>query len=366
MNFHQLFLFLFIFSFVATVSRAEAVIVLKSKNKHVLLYLDGLKTKKGAYFVAIDFYGQKKALVEIKRVAQTKAIGVIKFGVVSPKWSLEAMSQKKAIAVSKKIKKRLLLAEKKKELEWKLEEKKRLAERKKELKRKLATSEGGEMLGDLSEDNSLQSEEVLSYDSPAPEPDPALQSAQKYYDRKDLSDGIKRFVIGVSPFVAYSFMNVTPLGAQPKYLMSGLNTGASFFFELALNRFMSVQWNLGYNWFRVGADEDKCGISGGCNINIHYGTMAGHLKLSLVEFYSHRFWLTLGGELLQPLLYSNNILTKNSFSPFHGKLGGGLGLDLRWGAFVMPLSILGHVYIPPTQTTLTSTVSAQIGFAYRF
>lgn len=424
--------FLMSFGLLLSVPGAEAVIVLKTKNKHALIHLEGLKTKKGAYFSITDLQGRKKGIVRIKRVARTKAIGVVKYGSIAKEWSLEPMSREKAVAIREKAqdrvdriarlqkekikrklvqqkwlekkklrqrrlaqerkqqKKRLaekrlfqkLLAQERKRQKKQLAEKrlaqrqlaqqKKLAKKKKALRRKLASYQEEELVIDLPENNFPQSEEVLSYAENLDSADKAQDSANgdkegETYEMTDLPiENPKQFVVGFSPLVEYNLMKITPPRNQPGYLMSGLGFGGSVLFDFSLNRFIGAEALLGYKRFAVSAGEEKCGEKGGCASLIHYLSLSGYLKLNLAEFSGHKFWLAGGGSLMQPLAYSNNILTKGSFSPIHGTLGGGLGVDFDWGDFVIPVSLRGAVYMPPTKTTLTATVGAQIGFAYKF
>ena len=430
-------------------SSVRAMTILKTRSKQALIHLDGVQTKKGAYFEVLNLYGKKKGVVQIKRVSETKAIATLKYGSMAKSWSLEPTSEIRVVAVLKKekqrrnwlaqihkdkikrklaikrqlrnerMKKRLALKKKLKQerlqrrlaLEKKrarnlarrkalerrkklarrkaLERKRKLAKKKQAVQRKLAAYEPEEhILEDLSAEDE-QSSEVLSYDSPKiSEPTSSLQesSYQKKYDLShqessppanksssssfDLpahnSSGLN-WALGLAPLLEYNHLRITPL-SDPAYTMDGLSYGALVVTELSLNRFINVGGGLGYKMFKTSAEENKCGQAQGCSLEIHYLLARLNLKLKLLEFYGHKFWLSGVGTLMQPLLYSNKVpnMTRKSFSPFHGSLGGGLALDLDFGDLVVPVAFNAQVYMPSTATTLLITGGVEIGLTYKF
>ena len=396
---------LFCFIFVFFVSNSEAVIVLKTKNKQALIHLEGLKTKRGAYFETVDLYGKRRGIVQIKRVARTKAIGVLQYGRMAKRWSLEPTSRKRAVAIQKNTKRRSvriarIQKEKIKRKLGKLAQKnprrlknKRLVHKKTASRRGIASYEkrqGEYITDDFSKDSkgeyiindfpkdSNPSQEVLSYDSDyssarsfsgSPE---GTDQARYLNPQADYADELidlkspKQLSLGLAPRIEYNVMKIIPPRNQPEYLMSGFGYGLFAFADFPLNHFIGAGVSLGGKYFSVSAEEQKCGKKGGCSLSIYYFSAGLSLKLNLIEFYNHKFWLAGEGVLMLPLLPSNNILEEESFSPFHGTLGGNLGIDFTLGNFVIPVSIGGAVYLPTTKTTLTGSAGFQLGLAYKF
>ena len=120
-----------------------SALVLKVKNETVLIHLEGVKTQEGAFFRVYNLDNNKKGLIKIERVAQTKAIGTLKTGSVNKKWNLQPISKKIAVAELSRMtqrNKRIALIQKEK-MKRKLAQKKafkRKLARQKALKRKLA------------------------------------------------------------------------------------------------------------------------------------------------------------------------------------------------------------------------------------
>lgn len=392
----------------------QSAVVLKKKGKQVLIHLKGLQTKRGAYLQIIDPYDEHRGIVQIKRVANKKAIGILRYGVLAKKWSLKPISKRKAILLQKKAKrKRARIAriqrEKikrklayKKHLKRKRALKRKLAERRKAAQRKLATYEEPEdyIISDFPKESAEQSEEVLSYNTQSPEEknfshsnnhqeynenpyknsqynnqqhNNRLAEGQHFYpvERDRFTKNFqpthfRRFSLGIAPRLEYSFMKINPLEGETSYTMSGLGYGIFISTGFALNRYISAEGILGGKKSSFSAKEEECGKPRGCSIDIYYLSAGLNLKVNLLEFFEHKLWVSGEGILMQPLAYSNNILTDESFSPIHGTVGGALGLDLTWGNVVTPISIRGGVYMPTTETTITGNIGLQMGIAYRF
>ncbi|MCZ0932546.1 MAG: hypothetical protein OXJ52_05280 [Oligoflexia bacterium] len=403
----------FLFTLIFFLPIAGAVVVLKTKEKKALVLLEGVKTQKGAYFDVFDLNGNKKGLARMDRIAETKAIVSLKSGSIAKKWFLEPVSKELALYELKKERKRRALSArihrdqikrkvafkkqrlkkaKKRRLALKkqlarekqrklarmraLDKKRRLAKKKRAIKRKLASYSLEEnVLEDLGEETMEQSPEVLSYEIPSQSDEaqanleeskaPVIETEPELIEiEKDKSDF---FTVGILPRVEYDFMKVSPLSASD-YFMSGLGFGAVLSTGFALNPFIDLGANIGAKRFSVSAGEEECGRAGGCSLLIYYALASVNLKLNLIQFYGHKLWLMGAGTLLQPLVYSNKVpnLTKESFSPFHGAVGGGLGLEFNFGNFTIPVSLDAHIHMPPTQTTLTGNVGLQFGLSYKF
>lgn len=364
---------LFIFSgFALLISNSEAAIILKTKNKQALIHLEGLKTKKGAYFDAINLYGEKKGIVQIKRVGNKKAIGVLKLGLMEKRWSLEPTSKSKALAAQKRAKRKAKMARIQRE-----KIKRKLAQRKKGKRRAIASYQEEYISSEPTKDSDYQSQEVLSnnfsYNGPS---DSGNASSSDQYDRDQntnlelqdvyTSPETKRFFLGVAPRFEYSFINVTPR-KSPGYLMHGLGYGFFTFVDFSLNHLIRTEGSLGFKRFSVFADEEDCGKRSGCSLKINYVSAGLNLKLNAAEFNNHKMWLAFKGVLMHPLVVSNKALFKeSSFQPFHGTLGGTVGMDFNMGrTLIIPVSMGCNIQMPPTETTMAFNVELQVGLAYK-
>ena len=402
--------FLFLFILISFLPSANAVVVLKTKEKKALVLLEGLRTQRGAYFDVFDLYGNKKGLIQVDRVGETKAIVTLKSGSIAKKWSLQPVTKELALYELKKDRKRRarvarihreqikrraefkmkqleqakkrrmalkrqLEREKQRKLAFRrnLEKKRRLAQKKKAIQRKLASYTLEEnILEDLGEEMEQQSPEILSYEEPSNFN--SVESVEESTSQVEFSDKIEpvqkkssSFSIGILPRTEYNFMKVTPISAD-SYFMQGLGFGAVLSTNVSLNHFIELGMNAGAKRFSVLAEEEECGQAKGCSLLIYYALVGLNLKLNLINFNGHKLWLSGEGALLRPIAYANKVpnLTKESFSPFHGTVGGGLGLEFNFGNLSMPISIDTHVYMPPTQTTLTGSLGLQFGLYYKF
>lgn len=384
--------FIFLFSFICLMPSSQAAIILKTKNKQALIHLEGIKTQRGSYFEVIDFYGQKKGVIQIKRVGEKKAIGVVKLGQIGKRWSLEPVSKKRAVAQitsqkraakiariqKEKLKKKLALKKKRKALKRKLALKK-----KKSSGRSLASDEGNleYILSDLPEEDSYQSQEVLSYKA-----DTASESEESFSSEDDEShnvnsdanlyhevpQGPSRISLGLSPRFEYNLMNISPGGNDPSYLMHGLGYGLFAYFDFSLNSFIRTELNLGFKQFSVDSKGENCGQREDCSLKINYIVASSNLKLNISKWDEHQFWGAFEGTLMYPVAFSNTTLITDHISGSsgtingpHGTIGGALGLDFTFGKLVFPMSLRAGVYIPPTATIMTGTVGFQMGLAYK-
>ena len=360
------------------VPSSEAAFVLANKNKQVLIQLEGLKTKKGAYFIVADLYGKLRGLVQIKRVGQTKAIGVLRRGHIATRWSLEPTSKTRAVAIQKRSKRRAAIAYLQKE-----RARQKLARQKLVKRRSIASYEnqGEYILEDMPEESDYQSQDILNEDNNLEKygSSEAIYDNRNFHSNEDYknqnssfenpisSKKLKRFTIGFAPRVEYNFMYINPEESGiPSYLMDGLGYSAFLFVDFSLNHFLRAEGSVGFKQFSVATDGQSCGNRENCYLKMNYIGSALNLKINVIEFYSHKFWLAAEGSLMFVLQYSNKAsLDKDSFYPFHGSLGGALGLDFSIGNFVVPISLRSGLY-NPTATTITGSVGAQMGLAYKF
>ncbi len=380
------------FIFVSTlfVANSEAVIVLKVKNKQALIHLEGVNTKRGAYFEAIDLYGKKKGILQIKRVGQKKAIGVLKWGKIAKRWSLEPISKNKALAVKKMAKRKVKLALiQKKKIKRKLAKQKILlkkrmaAKRKKQRRRRSIASNNQEeyILNDMpkefqefpSDSSDYQSQEVLADDSGYEEEGfrSSDQNQDKNFDFQEVYDaepkGPKQLSAGIAPRMEFGLMQVNP-NHNPGYMATGLGYGLSVFADFALNNLIRTEGSLGFKRFAVHADENKCGERRGCSVEINYITAGLSLKMNIMDFNDHKLWGALEGVLMYPMRppVSNQILENESFDPPHGTLGLALGTDITMGNFIFPISFRSGFHIPPSKGAVVGNAGLQLGVAYNF
>ena len=382
-----------IFSIVWLAPVSEAAMILKTKNKQALIHLEGIKTKKGSFFEVIDLYGKKKGLVQIKRVGEKKAIGIVRLGRIGKRWSLEPFSKGRAVAKIQKRKQSLKMARIQKEklkrklalrrqlaLKRKLALKKRLAQRRRASRRSLASYEEDSeyILDDLPEDHSYQSKEVLSYEEPPPSAPPedfSLKNDQLHSDYEEEkenlyikeSDSSKGILLGLAYRPDYHFMYVNPENKTPSYLMHGLGQGLFLNLDFSLNNFIRTEFNLGLKHFFVSTARENCGENEDCDIKVNYAVASGGLKLSMIKWDENQLWSAFEGALMYPFAsrWTTSAEPKN-IDGLHGTLGGALGIDLTFGNFVIPVSLRGALYMPSTATTIIGSAGAQIGLSYKF
>ena len=391
-------LFFIFFVVILITPNSQAIVILKVKNKRALIDLEGLRTKKGAYFEAIDAYGKKRGFVQIKRIGKRKALGIVKLGMINKKWSLEPTSKKKVlkgiikrrrqarqdVLIQEENKKQLLLARKRKMERKKraerIKERKRLAKQKRAFKRFLASYKEGDegYIESFPEKDPYQSKDVLSYNTP-PQGNiysgassntsnlvNPVGSVQAISEIKGVHEKSKRmeFLLGISPRVEYNIVSANPPKNKPSYLMQGLGFGVFVHADLSVNSFLRVGGNLGFKKFSVSAE--KCG-SRSCFLKVDYAYSGADLKLNVLQLDSHKFWLGFETALMYPVAISNKSqIEKSSFSLFHGTMGLALGLDLAFGNIVIPFSLKGSLLMPPSTTTLTGNFGLQAGIAYKF
>ena len=324
--------------FLLSINSSQSAVILKINNNQSLIHLEGLKTKKGSYFEALDLYGNSKGLIQIKRVGNKKAIGILKLGKMALKYSLEPKSKKWAWSKMRKYKTALIQRHKRK--------RKLSSQKKKRIKRQVASyPEGEEYLADDSQftfNDSYDSEnEELPVDS-----SPA------------------NFAIGIQPLGSFNFMKISPAKSNSIFL-KGFGFGGRLFVESSVNKFLSTGGHVGYQRYSV-KSEDKCGSSRACSLEIDYLTAGLNLKSHFVPNKSIKLSAGLNGTIFYPINYINRAnISLDSFG-FHGTLGLVLGVDLSFGNLFIPISISPNLIIPPTATTLLGVTNLSLGIGYKF
>ena len=158
----------------------------------------------------------------------------------------------------------------------------------------------------------------------------------------------------ISSSSSFSFMKKKSHSSASMGLMAGLGfnslaTGenksvegnglkGALFVDLSIANPLALRLMLGYRQFR--ATGKACGLKS-CNLLVHYP--GGGLMLRLV-FFDHLIfqpWLGGGGFLFWPFVdkTANLGFDKKSFSSFHGALSAGLGLDIHFSGFYIPLQM---------------------------
>ncbi len=348
-------LFLFTLSLLFLPFSVESAVVLKINNNQALIHLEGLRTKRGAYFEALDLYGNSKGLVQIKRVGDKKAIGTLKLGRIGLKWSLEPKSKRWAISKLRKYKMALLQKQKLKRKRFIQQQRKKrlLAQKRRNAQREIASNDQEEFLID---DNQFSFNNSDNYDS--------YNDSNDFYNKESSKHPYSgNFTIGVQPIGSFNFMKISP-SKKNSIFIKGFGYGGRFFVEASVNDFLSIGGHAGYQRYSA-KSEDKCGKST-CSLDIDYVIAGLTLKGHLLNKKSIKLSLGIDGSLLYPLGYLNKAnLSKESFD-FHGTLGLILGVDLSFGNFVIPISVTPSLVVPPTATTLVGTTSVNLGFGYRF
>ena len=380
---------------------------MKVKDRKALIHLQGMKTREGSYFRVYNLDNRRRGLLKIDRVSHTKAIGTLKVGAMSQKWNLEPVSKRTALfelksaserkerlALIQKEKMKRRVAQKKamerrrflarqKALEHKrrqLAEKRRLAHKKKNLARKVASfSLREDVLEGLDEysDDMGQSDEVLSYNHPEPEPEVKTVDGDYSYPKIE-SQRLRRykkraeyFDLGLRLTPEYNFMTLKPR-SSPSYSIQGV--GGSIHLHALASRDSLIEFGglVGYRYFNASTswEEDGCPRDEGCTLLVHYFSAMSHFKFNVLKFKQHVFWVSGEGSLMLPLLYLSRIpdLKSDHFEgiSLHGTVGVALGFDFKLGDIVLPVGISGSLHMPWSQTTLLLAGALQTGLRYRF
>ena len=371
------------------------MLILKTKERKAFIHLQGVNTAEGSYFRVYDLEGNKKGLIQIDRVSHTKAIGTLKAGSMAKKWNLLFVSKKMAqLEIQKENKKRQQLAlirreklKRKLAMQRKRNRQRQLAKlkrsRQQAAERRLASFELEEdILEDLKDVNdsgdfSMSSSEDDFYQSPRDRQNKAILSYEDEPEEEPEDSMLKapssqssslNFSLGASPAGQFHFMSITPEGGRPDYKMNGMGGEIGVQANLSLNKLIDVGGFLGYRYFDASANTEECGKDSGCHLRIHYVAGSLNFKLKYLQLQKHDLWFKLEGSLLKPLAYYNrNTLKEQSIKTVHGTLGGGLGVDLNFGKFLIPISLELGLYMPPTATIpVFLTGGLRTGLLYRF
>ena len=369
---------------------SDSALILKVKDNKALIYLQGVHTQKGAFFRIYNMDNNKRGLLKIDRVAQTKAIGTLKVGSMSKKWNLEPVSKRTALMELKKAsqnkqRQAMIHREKlKRRLARKkaMQRKQRLANKKRALSRKVASYslEENVLEGlDMGEPEEEQhSDEILSYSTPSTETTEDYSSFEEKADyptmnvqqvRKNTKkDGYFQLGLNINP--QFNLMKAKPNNDGTNYNMTGL--GSSIYIQALLSStsFLDISGMLGYRYFSVSTPEGSCPQDDGCSLLVHHLAAMGHLKFNLFNFNKNTLWFSTETALMIPIAYRNRVpnLKKEAFESLSllGTIGAGVGIDFKVGHWILPLSLNGSVIMPISQTTLILSGGLQTGFRYQF
>ncbi len=375
----KLFIFTSLLLFI--ISPAQGAVIIKIHNNQALIHLEGLKTKKGSYFEALDIYGNSKGLVQIKQVGNEKAIGVLKLGKIGLKWSLEPKSRRwatskfrkyKTVLIQKQKLKRKQLAQQKRrkdqrqiasynrEEEYLMDDREQFSQQKRrKAQRQMAPYNREEEY--LMDDRELSFSDSDNYNS-------NIDSYNSESKKDTLLMGPSNsanITVGLQPLGTFNFMKISPKKSKDNILMKGLGYGGRFFIETSMNKSLSFSGYMGYQRF-ASESENECGKSKRCSLKVDYVSAGLSLKFSPINKKSLKLFAGLNGSILYPLGYINKAnISKESFG-LHGTLGPILGANLLFGNFTIPININVDVIIPPTVTAMTVIANFSLGVGYKF
>ena len=369
---------------------SDSALILRVKDKKALIHLQGVHTREGAFFRIYNLDNNKKGLLKIDKVSQTKAIGTLKVGSMSKKWNLEPVSKRTALMELRKASQRqqrqaMIHREKlKRRLARKraMQKQQRLAKKKRALSRKVASYslEENVLEGlDIGEPEEEQhSEEILSYSNPSEadttEDYPSFEEPADYptMNTKQVRKNTRQgdvFQLGLNFNPQFNLMKAKPNNGT-NYDMKGV--GGSVYIQALLSStsFLDISGMLGYRYFSVSSPEGTCPQDDGCSLLVHHLAAMGHLKFNLLDFNNKTLWFSTETSLIIPIAYRNHVpdLNKEAFESLSllGTLGAGIGIDFKIGQWILPLSLNGSVVMPISQTTLILSGGLQTGFRYQF
>lgn len=359
---------------------SQGAVILKKRNQQALLHLEGLRTSPGAYFEVMDWKGNSRGLIQIKRLSKNKkkAIGVLKSGQMAANWALEPVSRRTAFRKLRKSGEKQALLKKRRSV-------RKLASARGSRKRTSAKRKGrrsSRYLASVDEDiqeeadhtDSTQNEQYVIDDQSSSPPEDYYNSDFLRESPEDDSHNMN-LIIGLSSAVSGNFMKLRYKDIS--LLPTGLGFNGQLFLEGAAND--SIRWNVygGYRKFSVSSQDSLCRRRG-CFLGISYLTGGAGLKFIVKENKTFKLWGGIQGHILYLLDYDNDIeissdelddvtITRDSFGMLHGDLGLSFGADIRLGQdFVIPLALESHLIIPPTATVITGDIGLRVGVGWKF
>ena len=360
---------------------SQGAVILKKRNQQALLHLEGLHASPGSYFEVVDWKGNSRGLIQIKRLSKNKrkAIGVLRSGQMAKNWALEPVKRRTALRKLQKSGERQALLKKRRPVR-KLASARGSRKGSSKLKTKRKRRNPYRYLASVNEDireeaahtDSTQNEQYVIDDNNSP-------PQESYYNHDFLKESSESdsmdLVVGLSAAVAGNFMKLQY--EDISLFPTGLGFNGQVFLEGAANNFIRWKIHGGYRKFSVSSQDSSCDRRG-CFLGISYLTAGSGLKFILKENKTFKLWGGIQGNLLYLLDYNNDIdissdglddvtITRNSFGMLHGDLGFSFGADIKLGQnFVIPLALESHLVIPPTETVINGDVGLRLGVGWKF
>ena len=366
---------------------AQGAVILKKKNRQALLHLEGLKTKPGAFFKVLDWRGNSRGLMQIKRLSKNKkkAIGVLKTGKMAKNWALEPVSHRVAERKLKRLKgKKLALLKKRRSMRRlanvRAKKRRELVRSVKRKQRRIPSRYLSNVNEDIQEEANYEQEtqnEQYMIDeksvSPPQEDYYNPDFLKKVSTEADSSDSDLNLTVGASVSPSFSFMKLQYRDIE--LMPTGMGFDGQVFVEGTMND--SIRWNAhtGYRTFSARVQDSLCNRKE-CFLSMNYLIGGAGLKFNLVDKNSFTLWGGLWSDMMFLLGYDNEIvishrdegditLNKDSFM-LHGVIGFSLGADIQAGKkLTIPLALEGYLFMPPTATVTAGSVSLRLGLGWK-
>lgn len=336
----------------------HSAIILRTKGKIALIHLEGLHVSKGSFLESYNLNGKPAGLMQIKRVGDVKAIGILRLGTMNARWSLEPKSRNWAISQLQHNKKRKqALAQKKMQ--------RRLASKNTRQRRQRASSRSRNNNRNVS--NFSEGEEyVLDDNEMFSKQDYSNQESNATYGSavKDIP-----FTVGINLEGTFNYMKLTPPRSYQKdaFTIKGIGFGGSVFSDIDFHKNISAKFLLGYRRFNAKNSDDCAGVNS-CHLQIGYALGGAGLKFNYSVNNNVGIIAGFNGKLLYPIehIVTTGLLDRKSFNGVHGTLGLQAGFEFTFDGFKIPFALGFDLVNPPTETTLTWMLGASLGFGYQF
>ncbi len=133
-------------------------------------------------------------------------------------------------------------------------------------------------------------------------------------------------------------LNFNSVATGENKSVKGNGMQGALFVDLSIVNPLALRLMLGYQQF-IATGKD-CGLNS-CNLLVHYPGGGLMLKFVFLDHLMFQPWLGGGGFLFWPFADKTADLgfDKKSFSSFHGALSAGLGLDIHFSGFYIPIQL---------------------------
>ena len=362
--------------------------ILKKKNRQALLHLEGLQTRPGAFFEVLDWRGNSRGLMQIKRLSKNrkKAIGVLKSGRMAKNWALEPVSHRAAERKLKKLRGKQALLKKRRSVrrlasargKRKWEPVRRVRRKQRRIPSRYLSDVNESIQEEANYEQETQNEQYMIDEqsiSPPREdyynPDFLKKASDGEAESSDLDMNL---TVGGTVSPSFGFMKLQYRDID--LLPTGMGFDGQVFVEGNMND--SIRWNVhsGYRTFSVSIQDSLCD-RGECLLNMNYLIGGVGLKFNLVDKKSFSLWGGFWSDMMFLLGYDNEIaishrnegdvtLKRDSFGMLHGIFGLSLGADIQAGKkLTIPLSLEGYLFMPPTATVTAGSISLRLGLGWK-